>query len=222
MLVSRHSSPSVLAGKLAPIEVECVAIAVTARVPERGDVPVLFEESQLPIVGNITPHQILALRAPGRSLRPFRPHVMPLDGGIEYTIFLKALVHRNDVRVGVAHRLVISPVALHLRQRRSGNECQKRSATQTVLFEINGTHRRDCIPFRCRIGSRISWGPSLAGKKGDVEILPSLLDEEMDDGASKVERDGHSGAISISLELWVRASSSLLAIKQRQRDWLVP
>src|SRR5260370_20779335 len=139
MLVARHSPPKVFAGKLPPFEVERVAVAVTRWVTERSNVSVLFEKTQLPVIRNIAPHQVLPLRAPRRPLRPLRPYVMPVDDGIEYLVLGEALVHRYNIRIGIAHRLMVSPVALRLCQHRRRGQSQKRSAIQT------GTHGQQCI-----------------------------------------------------------------------------
>src|SRR5262245_46139218 len=70
VLVADHASGQVLARELAALEVESVAVAVVRRAPEDRHVTVVLEPAQLPIVGDVAPHQIPPLAVPGRPFRP--------------------------------------------------------------------------------------------------------------------------------------------------------
>jgi hypothetical protein len=56
VFVTHYSSVQVLAGKLASLKVEAVAIAVVGRHPEDADVTILLKPPQLPIVWDVTPN----------------------------------------------------------------------------------------------------------------------------------------------------------------------
>src|SRR2546423_351858 len=73
---------AVLAGELAPLEVEGVAVGVVRRAAEDRAPAVVLRPAELPVVGNVAPHQIPPLTAPGRSLRPERPRPQTQDRGV--------------------------------------------------------------------------------------------------------------------------------------------
>jgi hypothetical protein len=81
-----------------------------------GNVSVFFQEAKLPVARDVAPHEVSPLPAPGRPLGPFRPHVIPMDCCVEQLVFGEALVQDHDIRIGIAHRLIVWPVALRLRQ----------------------------------------------------------------------------------------------------------
>jgi hypothetical protein len=56
VFVTHYSPVQVLAGKLASLKVEAVAIAVVGRHPEDADVTILLKPPQLPIVWDVTPN----------------------------------------------------------------------------------------------------------------------------------------------------------------------
>jgi hypothetical protein len=59
-----------LAGELSALEVERVAIGIVGRISEYGDVAIILRPSHLPVIGNVAPDEIAALRAPGRAFGP--------------------------------------------------------------------------------------------------------------------------------------------------------
>src|SRR6185437_1252953 len=102
MLEANHARS--LAGDLPSLEIERVAIGFVGRFAEvlRDVSAAIFEIAKLPVVRNIAPDQILALRIPGRSLRPQAASIEPLDGRIA-DLRLEALgVDDDDVWIGIA------------------------------------------------------------------------------------------------------------------------
>ena len=71
-LVADNSPGEMLAGDLPPLEVERIAVAVVRGRAEHAHVTVVLQPSHLPVVGNVAPDEITALRVPGRPLRPQR------------------------------------------------------------------------------------------------------------------------------------------------------
>ncbi len=115
VLIARHAPRAVLAGELPAFEIEGVAVAVAGGVAVDGDVAVLFEAAELAVVGDVAPEEEVALRVPGRPLRPARAGVEAFDGGAADFVFFEAGVEGDDIGVGVAERLMAGPVALGLR-----------------------------------------------------------------------------------------------------------
>ena len=111
-LVAHHAPVQMLAGKLAPLVVERVAIAVGAGIAVGADVAVLFEPAHLRVVGDVAPHQIAASARPRRTLGPQHTGPQPADRRVVDFVFGEALVQRQDVRIGISHRLFAAPVAL--------------------------------------------------------------------------------------------------------------
>ena len=111
VFVTRHAAVAVLAGKLPPLEVEGVAVAVAGRIAEHRDPPVLLRPAHLNVVGDVAPHQIPADPIPSRTLRPQRARVDPFDRRVADHVLLKAIVHSHDVGVGIAYGRLPGPVA---------------------------------------------------------------------------------------------------------------
>src|SRR5882724_4572632 len=84
-LVAHHASGDVLAGELAALEVERIPVAVVRRRAEHADVAVVLDPPELPVVRDIAPHQVPALRVPRRPFRPERAGPQPLDRGVRLT-----------------------------------------------------------------------------------------------------------------------------------------
>src|SRR5262249_34666011 len=70
VLVTDDAPGQVLARELAALEVERVAVAVVRRSTEHGDATVVLEPAELPVVRDVAPHEVPALRAPRGALRP--------------------------------------------------------------------------------------------------------------------------------------------------------
>src|SRR5204863_9179864 len=79
VLVANDAPGEVLARELTALEVEGVAVAVVRRSAEDGDAAVVVEPAELLLVRDVTPHEVPALRAPRRALRPQRARPDPHD-----------------------------------------------------------------------------------------------------------------------------------------------
>src|SRR5262249_45174581 len=70
-LIARDAPAAVLARKLTPFVVERIAVAVPGRIAKRRDTTVVFDPSQLNVIGNVTPDKKSSGAVP---CRPFGPH----------------------------------------------------------------------------------------------------------------------------------------------------
>ena len=111
VLVADHAAVAVLAGELAALVVEGVAVAVVGGLRNSADVAVLLEPAHLAVVGDVAPDQVLADAVPGRPFGPERAGVEALDRRVADLVFGEALVEHDDVRVGIAHGILAAPIA---------------------------------------------------------------------------------------------------------------
>src|SRR5439155_13724184 len=91
-------------GELAPLEVEGVAVGVVRRAAENRDPAVVLRPAELPVVGNVAPHEIPPLTAPGRSLRPERPRPQTQDRCVSLPEAVERGIDGDDVRIDVRGR----------------------------------------------------------------------------------------------------------------------
>ena len=70
VLVAHHASREVLARELAALEIKRVAIAVVRRHAEHTHAAVVLEPAQLPVVGDVAPHEVATLTVPRRPFGP--------------------------------------------------------------------------------------------------------------------------------------------------------
>src|SRR5258705_10660499 len=84
------------AGELAALEVERVAVRVVGRRAKDSDATVVLRPSHLPIVGNVAPQQIAALRAPGRAFGPQQSGIEALDRRVGLGKVLDRRSDRDD------------------------------------------------------------------------------------------------------------------------------
>src|ERR1700731_1063376 len=109
MLEANHARS--LAGNLPALKIEGVAIGFVGRFAEIvGDISAaVLEITKLPVVRNVAPHEILALRIPGRSFGPEATGIEPLDGGVA-DLGLEALgIDDDDIRIGITLRRGAGP-----------------------------------------------------------------------------------------------------------------
>src|SRR6266571_7844521 len=105
MVVAHHAPVAVLHGDLATLEVPDIAIAVTRRLAEHADMPIVVEPAQLAVVGDVAEDQEIADGVPRRALRPqdwLAVHVavpQALDRGIALDEPAKGRIDREDVRI---------------------------------------------------------------------------------------------------------------------------
>ena len=128
---------STFGGDLPPLEVEGVAVTLVGGLVKLfGDVAVVVEITQLTVVGNITPHQILALSVPGRSFGPQTARIQTLDRCVA-DLGLETLgVDHDDIGVGIALRLGVAAKitgrCVRCYQRRGRDCCSAAQHTATV------------------------------------------------------------------------------------------
>src|ERR1700730_8430844 len=88
-----------LAGDLAALEVERIAVAVVRRHSEDADLAIVFEPPQLAIIGDVAPHEIPALSVPCRPLGPQRPGPQASDRAVLLRVLIEERIDRDDVGV---------------------------------------------------------------------------------------------------------------------------
>src|SRR5215472_16404558 len=71
---------------------------------------VFFNPSHLPVIRNITPHQIVAGTIPGRPLCPPKSGTDTLDCCSTNAVLTKFLFEGNNIRIGIPHWLLAGPV----------------------------------------------------------------------------------------------------------------
>src|SRR5947199_6800133 len=99
VLVAHDAPGEVLARELAALEVEGVAVAVVRRSAEDGDAAVVVEPAELPVVRDVTPHEVPALRAPRGALRPQRAGPEPQDRRVALAKTVECRVDGDDVGI---------------------------------------------------------------------------------------------------------------------------
>ena len=111
VLIARDAAISVLAGKLAPFEIERIAVAEAGGRAEDRDAAVFFDPAHLAIIGDIAPDQIAAHTVPGHALGPERAGVEALDHGVAHHVAAEAIIERDDVGIGILDQLIARPTA---------------------------------------------------------------------------------------------------------------
>jgi hypothetical protein len=99
VLVAHDSAGEMLAGELSALEVERVAVRVVGRRAEYGNATVVLRPSHLPIIGDVAPQQITALRAPGRAFGPQQSGIEALDRRIRLGEVIERRIDRDDVGI---------------------------------------------------------------------------------------------------------------------------
>jgi hypothetical protein len=117
-LVADDAAVQMLAGDLAALGVEGVAVAVAGRISEDGDVAVLVQPPKLAVVRDVAPDEVAAGLAPGRAFHPESAGPEPLDRGVALTEGGKPGIEDDDVGIGVALgqgvRTVVAAGASHV------------------------------------------------------------------------------------------------------------
>src|SRR5262249_9109952 len=86
---------------LTALEVEGVTVAVVRRSPEHGDAAIVVEPAELPVVRDVAPHEVPALRAPGGALCPERAGPQSQDGRVALAQTVERRVDGDDVGIDV-------------------------------------------------------------------------------------------------------------------------
>ena len=130
MLVAHDAPRQVLAGELAALEVEGVAVAVVRRRAEDADAAVVLEPAQLPVVGDVAPHQVAALGIPRQAI-PIHsaPGPQSLDGAVGLPQRIEARIDREDVGIGEVGRGCAARAEVARRRRDGGRRCDRARAS---------------------------------------------------------------------------------------------
>jgi len=101
MLPTDHPAQEMLGGDLAALEVERVAVGIERLAAEFGDLAGFPNVAILDVLGDIAEHDILTLFAPGRSFRPFKTGLHPLDGAVADETVIGGGIQDQDIGVGI-------------------------------------------------------------------------------------------------------------------------
>src|SRR5712671_1704532 len=104
MLVANHTPAAMLARNLSTLMIERVAVAVVRRLAEHRDAAVVFDVAQLAIVGDVAPHEIASLGAPGRAFVPLAAGEEPMNRGVVDPERVESRVDGDDVGIGIGDR----------------------------------------------------------------------------------------------------------------------
>ena len=108
VLVADDAAVAVLAGDLAALAIEGVAVGVAGGVAHHADVAVVLEPAELDVVGDVGPDEVLADAVPGRALGPEHARMEAPDGRVADLDLGEALVEDDDVGIGVAGGLGVA------------------------------------------------------------------------------------------------------------------
>ena len=174
-LVADDASGEMLAGELPPLEVERIAIAVVRGHAEHAHVTVVFQPSHLPVVGNVAPDEITALRVPGRPLRPQRPGPQSLDRRVGLAEAIEARIDGEDVRVGEigGRRAAGAEIA-----RRAGYGARRRDRSRLAPSrpETRGPLRRRLPPSQRRASAAKPRRRNLECNLRDAPCVPPEIE----------------------------------------------
>ena len=142
VLVAHHLAIAMLAGDLAPLPVEGVAVAVARRVAEDADLTIILQAAQLDVIRDVAPQQEAAHSVPGRTLQPQSAGPQALDGRVSHPVLIKGRGHRDDVGVGIVHGWCIrTVVAILLRQGSDRRKNRCAGCSRDGLDEGAPSHR---------------------------------------------------------------------------------
>src|SRR5208282_5270364 len=95
VLVADDAAVAVLAGDLAALTVERVAVGVAGGVADDADVAVVLDPAELDVIGDVGPDEVLTNAVPGGALGPEHARVQASDGGIADLDLGEALVENE-------------------------------------------------------------------------------------------------------------------------------
>src|SRR5438046_10278311 len=104
MLPAHDTAVEILAGELASLEVEGIAVGVVRRLAECRYPAVLPDVAVLRVAGDVAEHEVLPLARPGGPLGPLRPGPQPLQWDVAGHQRAEGRVDHDDVGVGVDRR----------------------------------------------------------------------------------------------------------------------
>jgi hypothetical protein len=111
-----------LAGDLAALKVKRVAVGIVGGRAEHADPAVVFRPSHLPIVGDVAPHEVAALRAPRRTLGPQHPGIEAFDLGVGLGEVVERRIDRDDIGIPEIGRRRAARTEV---TRRAGDRCRR-------------------------------------------------------------------------------------------------
>src|SRR6516162_5224793 len=120
MLPAHDAAVKVLAGELATLEIQRIAVGVVRRASERSDPAVLPDVAALRVAGHIAEHQVLALARPGWALRPLRPGPQPAHRTVARCELPERRINNDDVGVRIDRGVARAPIA-----RRGGDRASR-------------------------------------------------------------------------------------------------
>ena len=92
VFVTNHFSGGMFAGNLPALIIESVAIRVTDGLAKNTYMIVFVEVTELTIIGDITPEEVVAYAIPGGAFSPKAASCKALDGGVTYFQFIEAFI----------------------------------------------------------------------------------------------------------------------------------
>ena len=142
VLVAHHLAIAMLAGDLAPLPVEGVAVAVARRVAKDADLTIILQAAQLDVIRDVAPQQEAAHSVPGRTLQPQSAGPQALDGRVADPVLIKSRGDRDDVGVGIVHRWCVRTiVAVLLGQGSDGCQGDRADPGRRRLHEGTPSHQ---------------------------------------------------------------------------------
>ena len=104
MFVPDDSPVPMFAGELPALKIKSVSVTVSTWFSKIVNPAIILNPSQLTVIGNVAPNQILSYPIPCRSLRPkhVRTCVYSSNGCIAQAVLPKARIQRQNVRIGIS------------------------------------------------------------------------------------------------------------------------
>jgi hypothetical protein len=132
------------AGNLPALVIEGVAIGATDGLAENTYMVVFVEVTELAIIGDIAPEEVVAYAIPSGAFSPKVACCKALDGGVTYLQFIESFVQGNDIRVWVTDWVCAwGEVAFHrLRQCHRCNSKSASSAQKISSIKVGNAHEQ--------------------------------------------------------------------------------
>ena len=140
VFVSDHAAVAVLAGNLAALIVERVAVAIAAGFAEEGHPIVVLNPSHLQVVRDVAENKVAPDAVPRAALGPKRigVGVKTLERRVAEFVLVEPRIQRNEVGIRIAGRFVAAPVTGgNGGQAGSGSGC---SGKKMASVDVSGFH----------------------------------------------------------------------------------
>ena len=144
VFVTNHFSGGMFAGNLPTLIIKGVAIGTTDGLTENTNMVVFVEVTELAIIGDIAPEEVVAYAIPSGAFSPKVTCCKTLDGGVTYLQFFESFVEGNDIRIWVTDWVCAwGEVAFHgLRQCHGCNSKSARCAQKSSSIKIGKAHEQ--------------------------------------------------------------------------------